>query len=212
MEPADEQPKEELKVNKVHVSPGGRRPWLWMLLVVVLIAGAAYGAYWWRDKAAKKDNKQQTSEITELKQKVTKLEKDLAKQKTKPEDAETMAKAPTAEVLDNIKAAITSDNTAALEGYMASTVRVILAASEGIGDRTPTQAISDLSYLDDATDPWNFNLPAATIDGYQAGGYKQYFPETALVGKAANGYVVSFTFNSDAKISGIFMSVSDDLL
>jgi len=59
-----------------------------------------------------------------------------------------------------------------------------------------------LKYLDNATDPWDFALPAATLAAYQTGGYKQYFPTTALVGKSANKYVVSFQFDSNGKISG----------
>ena len=61
---------------------------------------------------------------------------------------------------------------------MASTIKVIIAASEGIGDRTPVQAINDLKYLDSATDPWDFALNATTLSKYQSGDYKDYFKST----------------------------------
>ena len=50
------------------------------------------------------------------------------------------------------------------------------------------------------------------IDGYQAGDYKSYFPNGALIGKSANNYLVSFTFDSAGKISGVFMVADADLL
>ena len=95
---------------------------------------------------------------------------------------------------------------------MASTIKVIIAASEGIGDRTPVQAINDLKYLDSATDPWDFALNATTLSKYQSGDYKDYFKSTSIVGKSANNYVISFNFDSSGKINGIFMSVNSDLL
>lgn len=94
---------------------------------------------------------------------------------------------------------------------MASIIKVIIAAAEGIGDRTPTQAISDLKYVENATDPWDFDLPVATLTAYATGDYTQYFPDGALVGKSADNRVISFTFNSSGKISGIFMSAADIL-
>lgn len=210
MEPNNDQPRTQFQPPPKPEKPAkaGSKKVLMMLLVIVLIAGAAYGGYWWGDKEASKQSNQQSAKISELEQKVTKLEKDLAEAKGMHEETST---APSAEMLENIKAAITSGNTAALEGHLASTVHVILAASEGLGDRTPTQVISDLAYIDAATD-WDFDLPAATIDAYQAGDYKQYFPDTALVGKSANNYVISFTFNDAGKISGIFLTNSADLL
>ena len=119
---------------------------------------------------------------------------------------------PTEAVRQSIKESITSGNTAALEGYMASTVRVIVAASEGIGDRTPTQAISDLKYIDAATTPWNFALDGTTLAKYGSGDYKAYFSSNSIVGKSANNFVISFNFNSAGKINGIFMTNSADLL
>jgi len=113
---------------------------------------------------------------------------------------------------ENIAAAISSKNTAALEGYMATSVNVVVAASEKGGFETPTQAVQDLSYLNAATDPWNFDLSASTMNTWIGGPYKSYISGTSYAGLAKNKYVVSFDFNSCNKINLVFMSVSSDLL
>jgi len=182
---------------------------LFALLIVVLIA-AGVGAYWWRDKDAKAQAQKQADEITAIKQQLSEAKESTADKETKEKIAEKPVAVTNNE--ENIKDSIKSGNTAALEGYMASTVRVIIAASEGVGNRTPTQAINDLKYLDSATDPWNFALSADTLNEYANGDYAQYFPLGAVVGKSADDKVVSFTFNSSGKINGIFMAVNADLL
>jgi len=119
---------------------------------------------------------------------------------------------PSAAELENIKASITSGNTAALEGYMASSVYEVIAASESAGAKTPTDAINGLSYINPGGDnTWDFALPTATLSAYQTGFYKQYFPTSALVGKSSDDHVVSFQFDSTGKISGIFMAMADVL-
>lgn len=182
---------------------------LLLLLVVAMAVGA--GAYWWRDKQAKDNATSQQAEITALQKRVADLEKKPVEEKPA---TPTQTTSPSADTIANIKASIASDNTAALEGYMAASVTVIRAATGGPdnGPQTPAQAIKSLDYLKGATDPWNFELPAATLAKYRTGDYKQFFPETAVVGKSTNNYVVSFTFNSAGKINGIFMSVNSDLL
>jgi len=198
------EPVADKPVAKVSKSKKGV-PLAVFLLVVVLLLGAGAGAFWWHDKQAKDQAKKQGDEIAALLKNVQEAATAAANADAPAEEAET--KVPTAEQLANMEDAIKSGNTAALEGYMAATVRVIIAASEGVGDRTPTEAISDLKYLDSATDPWDFALPAATLSGWGTGDYKLYFPESALVGQSADDMVVSFTFDSDAKISGIFMAM-----
>lgn len=185
-----------------------------VVLALVMLAFGAAGGYIWRDKEANNLDKIRTDEISSLRQKNTSLENDLAeaKKKAAASSASDESTAPSAAALESIKDAIKSGNTAALEGYMAASVNVILAASEAYGPQTPTQAIKDLEYLNSATDPWDFALTSATLSKYQAGDYKQYFPATALVGQSANDYVVSFQFDNAGKISGIFMTVSADLL
>lgn len=196
-------PQHTPKKSKIN----GKKLLMWLVLLLV-IAGAAYAGYYYRDQQAKDDAKVTTAEIAALTAKNTQLKKDLAAAKV----TTAAATAPSAEDLANIKAAIESGNTAALEQMIANPVTVILAASEGLGERTPTQAVADLAYLDGATDPWNFALAATTLGGYQTGDYAKYFPTTALVGKSANNYVVSFSFDNDGNISTIFMANSADLL
>jgi len=188
----------------------GAKTLMLALLILVLIAAGA-GAYWWRDKEAKAQAKKQTEEIAQVKRQLheAKAEMEVAEIDEGERNAED---SPAAANEENIKDSIKSGNTAALEGYMASTVRVIIAASEGVGNRTPTQAINDLKYLDSATDPWNFALSTDTLNEYANGDYAQYFPLGAVVGKSADDKVVSFTFNSSGKINGIFMAVNADLL
>lgn len=180
-----------------------------LLLILILLAAAAAAGWYYRDMDAKEDAKVASAEIAALKDKNSKLEQDLAAAKA----ANTAARTPSAETLDDIKAAVQSGNYAALESLMEDKVTVIVAASDGVGERTPAQAVADLAYLDDGTDPWDFALTAAILDGFRDGDYAKYFPQTALVGKSANNYVVSFSFDNDGeKINTIFMSNTDESL
>lgn len=188
------------------------RPSLVILLILIVAALAGAAGYMWRDKDAKEQARELQGEVDRLGQQASKLQADLAAAQGDTADKDAEPKQPGQATLDNIEAAVESGNYAALENLMASKVNVIVAASEGVGMRTPAQAVSDLKYLDKGTDPWDFDLSAATITDYQSGDYKQYFPATAHVGKSANDYVVSFQFDSDSKISGIFMTVNDGLL
>lgn len=217
MEVGEHMPQEIEKTQKLAKSPKNWKKVLLMsLMSLVLLGAGASAGYYWRDKDAKSQDKKSQAENTSLKEKLAKSEKELAAAKkttTTTTTTDSACVAPTASALDNIKASITSGNTAALEGYMAPSVKVIIAASEGIGDRTPAQAVGDVAYLNPGgTNTWDFALPAATITNYQAGSYKQYFTSGALVGKAADGHVVSFQFDCKGKISGIFMAASADLL
>ncbi len=182
-----------------------------VLVVILLLAIGAAAGFMWRDMDAKDQAKIDNAQIATLQAKNTKLEKDLADAKKATTTSPKEATVPSAVTLESIKDSIKSKNTAALEGYMASSVNVILAASEAYGAQTPTQAIKDLDYLNSATN-WDFALPAATLTKYRSGAYKQYFPSDALVGKSSNDYVVSFQFDSTGKINGIFMTNSSSVL
>ena len=206
----------ESPASESHIAPtkkksGKGKKLLWWLIVLLLLAGAAAAGWYYRDTQAKDDEKVLKAEIVALKAENESLEKELAAAKA-ADVAEAASQKPSQQDLDNIEAAIKSGNYAALEQLMASKVTVILAASEGLGERTVAQAIEDLKYINSGTDPWNCDLPAATIDQYQAGDYKQYFPDGAVVCKSANDYVVSVSFNAAGKINTIFMANSADVL
>lgn len=98
----------------------------------------------------------------------------------------------TTEDRDNIVAAITSDNTAAVEGYFADSVFVVLMASECCGSSTPVETVGHLSYVSDAPDPWDFALPTATIDTWRTGWYSAQFTPEVIAGRAADGTVIVF--------------------
>jgi Tfp pilus assembly protein PilE len=140
------------------------------------------------------------------------------KSKPKKAAAKTTTTTPAAPVIsaslkENTAAAITSGNTAALQGYMADSVNVVIAGSEKTGQESSAAAVKDLDYLNSGTAPWNFALDSATLTTYQNGFYKQYFgADSTIVGQAANGYVVSFGVNAAGKIDTVFMSASTDQL
>lgn len=201
-------PPEQVKVKK----PANKKVMM-VLLCLLLVAASGGGAYFWQQQEVdklQKSNQEKSKQVEDLQKQLQDAQ--AASTSDSASDVAEVVTPPTQDQLDNMQAAIETMNTAALEGYMAASVNVILAASEGLGARTPVQAVGDVDYLSSATDPWDFSLPQATLDDYATGDYKQYFPATAFVGKSANGYVISFTFNNTGDISGIFMSASDDLL
>ena len=160
-----------------------------------------------------KDKEQQLNkEKQQLQQQVDELKKDDGSAAGGTEET-ACTYTPSASFKENIKAALDSKNTAAFETYVTDPVKYVLAASEFGGNRTAAQAATDLEYTHSATGPWDFNLPAATVDGYDAGFYTDYFDDDTLVGKAASGMVVAFEFNCDgSKISEIFVAADEDLL
>lgn len=185
-----------------------------VLLVLFIIATAALGGLSYVvNRNAKSQQKTDREKLEKLEKEknalADKLKKATEESSTKSGDTATT---PSTSDLENIQAAISSRNYAALEGYMADSVNVIIAASEGIGDRTPTQAVADMVYLNNGTDPWNFSLPAATVTAWACGDYASYISVDGLVGKSANNYVVAFMFDDAGKISDVFMAASADLL
>jgi hypothetical protein len=93
----------------------------------------------------------------------------------------------------NVRDAITSGNTAAIEGYLSDPVRLIIMSSECCWDVTPAEAVAELPYVTGAPGPWNFNLPAATTDPWHTNTYYGYlFTGDDITGRAADGTIVSF--------------------
>lgn len=94
---------------------------------------------------------------------------------------------------ENVQDAITSGNTAAIEGYLSDPVRVIIMSSECCWDISRAEAVAELSYVTGAPGPWNFALPAATVDPWRTNVYYGYlFTGDDITGRAADGTIVSF--------------------
>jgi hypothetical protein len=111
----------------------------------------------------------------------------------------------------NIVDAMSSGNTAALEGYFAPSVYVKYAASEQAGFVTDhVLLVNNLSYVTSPTAVWDFDLPASVIDNYannpgSAGSYIEDFPAGALVGRSSEDKVISFTL-AGGQITRIFIA------
>lgn len=209
VEPKVEEPKTPHKKRRL------LKPVLTALLVLILMGASGAGAYYWRDVTAKDLDKQKSDDIASYQSKITELEKQLSDAKSSnTNESENVCTevAPNATVQTNIKASITSANTAALDGYMASSVKVVMAGTEGYESQSATQAISDISnFLTDNISSWDYNfaLSAATLANYRQGSYKQYFPSIALIGKATNKQVISFSFDCNGKIDTVFLALDE---
>ncbi len=126
-----------------------------------------------------------------------------------PSASATATPAPTIKpaLFENIKASVISKNTAALEGYMTDTVNVIIEATECCGNITKVKAIKEMDYLNDATEPWNFdeNNPVAIALRKKN---PATFPEGSIIGTSANKMLVTFTLNqTKTKIEKLYMAV-----
>lgn len=181
-----------------------------VLLVISLIAIAAFGGYMFRDKTAADLNAQQSSEIDSLKTEKTNLSKQLA-DKTAEFDADSFI-SPATTIIDSIKSSITSKNTAALEGYMSKSVIAIDGSSfNSTGDTTVTQVVSRITnFIKDATTPWDFDLSDTLKDSYSKIDYKM--SNNLIIGKSANGKIISFTFDSNGKVSSVLLAANENLL
>ncbi len=194
-----------------------------ILLFIVMFGLSASGIYWWRDTIATDFENKQATTISTLQKTISSLNTRLKQEKAKNatdstptdtdgDDTSCTPVAPAYSVLENIQASITSGNTAALEGYMASTVDVILAATEAYGEQTRTQAVGDITDFISGESGWDFTLPASVLSSYGKGGYGQYFTNIDVVGKSANGKVISFLFDCNSKISTVLLVSNEDLL
>lgn len=184
-------------------------------LVVLLILGGSAAAFLWRDMTAKDSEAKQTATITSLKKSIASLtaELNVAKDMTVNGQTACTPVAPVAATIDNIKSSITSGNTAALEGYMATNVNIISTDTGSSTFNTPAKAVTSITgFIASATQPWNFALPSSVLDKYSAGGFGKYLSSVAVVGLSANNKVISFGFDCQGKISTILLSPNTSLL
>lgn len=179
--------------------------WVLMLVIVGILAGTGWYVYKANSNSKDTLNLAAGTNVA-VKQKAKKST--TTNSSTNASTAYTVPDSLKSNTADSVK----SGNTAALQGYMASSVNVVIAGSEKSGAESAVLAIKDLDYLNSGTDPWNFALDSATLNSYANGAYKSYFGSNTIVGQSANGYVVSFHVNNSGKIDTVFMSSSTDQL
>lgn len=193
-----------------------RKPWgKWAATAVIVILVAATAGLIWQLSRARDQRDSLEREKQELQKKIDDLsKKDGAAAEADDDKASGDKCSPTvSEALKTaIRDALSAKNYTSLSPHLATSVNVVFAASEKGGNVSSAQAITDMAYLSSATGPWDFALPAATINNYRAGFYTAYFPGNAYVGKSADSMVVAFGFDSCAKINMIFVSANEDLL
>lgn len=124
-----------------------------------------------------------------------------------PEPEPEPEPAPSLDAADraNIRAAIESGNTAALEGYFANPVEVIIMSTECCGGLSPVEAAAELSYVTGAPGPWNWSVPASTLAEWRTNTYYgSLFTGDDITGVASDGTVVSFGIVGD-RITTVLM-------
>lgn len=193
------------------------------IVIIILLLLAFSGWLIWQLGQSKNQDSKTTAANAQLQQKVDDLTKQLAAAKAASSSG-TATKVPppvipttcspviSQDLKANLAAAVGSQNYAALVGYMASSVNVVIAASGKTGSESATQAVSDMSYLNSATGSWNFSVSAATMNLWATHFYKAYFTANFFAGEAASHQVVSFQFDCDSKVNGVFMASDASLL
>lgn len=121
------------------------------------------------------------------------------------------------DVRENIIAAVSSGNTAALYDLWAATVHVTYAASEYEGDVSDRMLLVDnVTAVAPVTATWDFDLDASVLDEYRnhpgsAGAYVDDFPPGAIVGLSSEAKVISFVV-SGGLITRLFIAEDESSL
>ncbi|QEO10497.1 hypothetical protein [Protaetiibacter larvae] len=114
--------------------------------------------------------------------------------------------------ITNIEEAISSGNTAAIEGYLADPTRVLIAASEADDLFSPVDAVLSLDYVQPGLGTWDFALPPDTVDRYRTSQYYgEFFPDDVIVGRSDDNAIVAFS-PEGGTIDTIFMSANEEFL
>lgn len=191
-----------------HSVPHRQRNWPWVVAVlgavVVIIVGASVAS----SMIGSGDNEQATAPTTPIVASETPTA--LPSNSTPTPSNSPQPTAIEGDDIDDIEAAIESDNPAGLYDYLADPVHVSFAASDFDADRTPDQAVIDLDYTEGATG-WNWDLDEATLAAFRAGRYAAEFPDDAIIGQSAETYVIAFTVEGP-DIASIFVSKSAALV
>ena len=88
-----------------------------------------------------------------------------------------------------------------------------MPASEAFATTTAGGAVDRIaSYLEGAAGPWNFTLPASTLETYQRGPYGRYLRDDTYFGVSPDRRFISVRVNAAGKIDQVFMVANTDLL
>jgi hypothetical protein len=203
--PPQQQPQQQPEPQYHHRKSGKGKAFFKFLLVLILIAAAAGGVWYYQDKKAKDEAAKQAQQISDLQDQLNSTRDSLAAANSKTQTNTTQT-GPSEETVKKVQDAIKAGKYSDIKSLIAPHVVVTLSSSDGLGLRSPDQVVTDLKYIDGGTDPWSFEVSKEKLSAYQDGAYAAYFPSGALVGRSANGYVISVLFNDAGKITGIFMS------
>lgn len=113
-------------------------------------------------------------------------------------------------VQSNIEAAVTSKNYSALGSYMTENVSFVLYASECCGQITAQEAVSQLSYLDTAIAPWDFDQTNPAVVQIKTQNAQEY--GDLYIGLSSDDMMAAFGLDEENKISIIKVSASYKLL
>lgn len=204
------QPQKSKRVFKIIITITGAS---------LLVIGSGLLGYWWALKSTQPKLDQLNAHIEDTNGQKAKLENSLNEVQAELDELKISTKnqpsaggKPSTDLLANIQDSVKSGNISALESYMSSTVTVVIAASEGPGQRTPAQAISDIDHIRPLASEWDFALLDSTLTKWRSGHYAQYFPAHAVIGRSTNNQVITFDFDTAGKkITTIFMANDIDL-
>jgi len=113
----------------------------------------------------------------------------------------------------NVRDAIGSGDTAALESWMHGSVQVILAASECCGTTDAAEAASIVhERFPSGSTTWDFSLDEGAVAVYRGGWYGEHFPVGAVVGRTVeeHPWVIALTI-SEGRVSRVFYGPEDVL-
>src|SRR6218665_2580053 len=120
---------------------------------------------------------------------------DAASGSSEPTDSATDGSTDAAyeEMSANLADAISSGNTAAVEGYLTDPVRVLIAASEADGQYSPVDAVLSLDYVQPGVGSWDFALAPEVIAAYAGSPYYgSFFPANVIAGRSSTGSPLAF--------------------
>lgn len=196
---------------------------LTIFAVIILMAGSAAVAYWWRDKQANEFEKSQAESTQALQQKFDTITANLGDTDSNTvnngsitlcdDTVECLPVAPAQSVLDNIKGVITTANTQPLEGYMATDATTITATANGVSSSSSNGTISTITdFLEKSSRVWDFNLSDLEVDSYKAGDYGTYFEDATIIGKSEDGEVIAITFDCNSKIHETLLVTDENIV